>query len=775
MKSTKAHGSALGGGLPPGFILDGDGPDPPSTAAVFPYNAVGSPRFGPAQTSQGSAAKTKNLLGSFDYVFSAPVLAEGGRGIGANLALTYNSRVWTKETAGMTFNYGKGWPAPGWTLGYGRLIDDYDNLTNWLLIQPDGTRVHLQKQQNGSLASTDGSFITVGVGTGGSVNGKLRYPDGTLVTYSNAQNNRWVPVSIRSRNGDQITIGYRQYQKHQDQPNYFPVRWAIDQITDTLGRIITFHYYGDTGYPADSSGAKPEFALAAVTAPDQGGGTRMLVQLDYQTITLQYNFSVTVDQNANPASGSQITLLRRIYYPATGRGFLCQDYSTYGMARRISVRNNMTGAAGTVTDGTEIAYTKYNYTTIDPNDPYNRNQVGLLNDAPQYTTRSEWWQNKTDNNGAPTTAATDYTFVRTAGTDAGGFITEIDTVTSQDGSVKTATTSGNDPNNLFTYGRMLSVEHKNLSNTSLGKISYTYLQALDGSFQIDTVTTTNETGQSAKTSYDYYSTNGRVQNVYEYGFSSVVQRKMTFTYSNDSGLIGQNLIYVLTEVDVYNGSNQLVAKTVNEIDNYSVPLMDYSVQPPNHDYQNYGASSFTRGNVTKVTTSVLPGTGTIARNFKFDVFGNVVQADVSCCQVKNINFLDGSGNPTTYYSQPMSVTDGTQNVTPFLTTSYQYDFYTGLVTSTTDPNGQQTSFTYDSGWRLLTVNAPTAATATTKFDKDANGNDQLAYLQQVIYKEKDTDPDSAKKTITSKSWFDGAGRVLRSGTRLEPRPPATTR
>jgi hypothetical protein len=251
IRTKTAAASATGKIFGRGFFqiggIDGDGTDPISTAAAASYNAVGSPRFGAVEQSQGSAAKTKNILGSYDYVFSAPVLGLPGRGIDVNLALTCNSRVWTKETAGMTFNYGKGWPAAGWTLGYGRLIENYDNQGNWLLIQPDGTRIHLQKQTGGGLASTDGSFITVGAGTGGAVNGKLRYPDGTLVTYSNAQNGRWLPGSIRSRNGDRITIAYKQYNNTTGDPHYFPYMWAISQITDTLGRIITFNYYGDTG------------------------------------------------------------------------------------------------------------------------------------------------------------------------------------------------------------------------------------------------------------------------------------------------------------------------------------------------------------------------------------------------------------------------------------------------------------------------------------------------------------------------------------------------
>src|SRR5262249_30912527 len=104
--------------------IDGSSGDASSPAAAASYNAVGNYRFGAQEAAQGST-KTKRLLGSYDFVFSAPVLSLGGRGLGADLALTYNSRLWNKDTAGMTFNYNKGWPAAGWTLGYGRIIQNY--------------------------------------------------------------------------------------------------------------------------------------------------------------------------------------------------------------------------------------------------------------------------------------------------------------------------------------------------------------------------------------------------------------------------------------------------------------------------------------------------------------------------------------------------------------------------------------------------------------------------------------------------------------------------
>lgn len=398
--------------------IDGSGGDPSSPAAAAPNNAVGSYRFGAQEASQGSPTKTKNLLGSYNFTFSAPLLNLGGRGIGVNLGLIFNSRLWNKDTAGMTFNYNKGWPAAGWTLGYGRIIQNYDGTAtgdqsgvgyfnspgNYLLIQPDGSRIYLQANWDSAFSiwkhdSTDGTFLHLNDG-----NGKLKYPDGTVVKY-NLTNNRLLPASIRNRNGDLITIAYR------NKTSSFKYRWAIDSIVDSLGRVIQFHYYGDTGYPADDANGKTTNALATITTPNFGSGTRTLVQLYYQNITLQYNFSVPVDQNNSPASGSTLTVMKRIYYPATGTGYLFPDYSSYGMIRYISIRNNMTGAGGTVTDGTEIAYTKYDYVDVNT-------QVGQLNDSPQYTRRSEWWQGMTDENGTaiPATSPADYTYSRTVDT-----------------------------------------------------------------------------------------------------------------------------------------------------------------------------------------------------------------------------------------------------------------------------------------------------------------------------------------------------------------------
>jgi hypothetical protein len=72
-------------------------------------------------------------------------------------------------------------------------------------------------------------------------------------------------------------------------------------------------------------------------------------------------------------------VVRRIYWPATGRGYVFPDYNSYGMARKVSMRIGMTATG----DGTEVAYTRYDYPDVST-------QVGGLNDSPQFTHRFEW-------------------------------------------------------------------------------------------------------------------------------------------------------------------------------------------------------------------------------------------------------------------------------------------------------------------------------------------------------------------------------------------------
>jgi len=295
-----------------------DPDEPPNVAAAGSrFNATGHPRFSPNLALQSAPGSDDNQLGSSNFHLSIPIFGSGGRGVGAGLNLSDNSRMWTKnpDTSEIIFDYDQGWPAPGFRLNYGWIIRNYNvpsgSTGNYLLIEADGTRTALIKQGATSVyRSEDGRYLQF-------TNHVLSFPNGTTVRYT-LNNSRFLPVSVKDMNGNSISITYvdRNAGGCSDAQRVeacdcnsgcsSPARQAINYITDTLGRLITFYYYAD-GH------------LAEVRAPGYTNGApdRVLAKFYYQTITLSYNFSLTV--SGAPGNG-QVDVLRRVYFPETGGG-----------------------------------------------------------------------------------------------------------------------------------------------------------------------------------------------------------------------------------------------------------------------------------------------------------------------------------------------------------------------------------------------------------------------------------------------------------------------
>lgn len=156
-------------------------------------------------------------------------------------------------------------------------------------------------------------------------------------------------------------------------------------------------------------------------------------------------------------------------------------------------------------------------------------------------------------------------------------------------------------------------------------------------------------------------------------------------------------------------------------------------------------------------SDVLASSSSINRTYQYDIFGNLVTADVSCCQKKIYEF-----NSLDWYAQPNAITDGGSG--QFLITSYSYDFSTGLVKKVSDLNQSialmATNVEYDSAWRVSSVQSSTGAKTFTSYEKDGNGKDKQTYIKQVNYRE----IDGLDKWITTKTRLDGTGRVIRVGT-----------
>jgi len=113
------------------------------------------------------------------------------------------------------------------------------------------------------------------------------------------------------------------------------------------------------------------------------------------------------------------------------------------------------------------------------------------------------------------------------------------------------------------------------------------------------------------------------------------------------------------------------------------------------------------GNATGVTewTDITAGT-TVQHLAKYDIFGNVVKAQVSCCQEKDLTITDD-----TYWSQANSETSGDPNGA-HQTTSADYDFNTSLPVSATDAGELVTGFGYDAALNPSSVQLPTGASAS---------------------------------------------------------------
>ncbi|MGH9854817.1 MAG: hypothetical protein ACREBD_33720, partial [Blastocatellia bacterium] len=318
-------------------------------------------------------------VGSSNFQFAAPVLGLEGRGMDLSLALTYNSRVWHKANNEITFDIDRDWPAPGWSLGFGKIISMGTD-KGFMMIDGDGTRhgyvgngLPPTGWQYFQAHTADGTFIdyTVWAYSGTPQSGTARLANGTVITYGAAGANAIYPTNITDAQGNYITITYRNNQGPQ-----------IQTVSDTLNREIKFYYDVNNN-------------LVAVTAPGlTTGTTRTLVRITYEALPLNYNFGLTT--RVRPG---QFYKIKAIYYPGTNTGYWFGEgdsYSPYGMIRRVLEERGMsfsgqslpsdptqTADAGVITRGTEMNSVEviYNYPT----------SPDYLTAEPTYTEMKERW------------------------------------------------------------------------------------------------------------------------------------------------------------------------------------------------------------------------------------------------------------------------------------------------------------------------------------------------------------------------------------------------
>jgi RHS repeat-associated protein len=253
------------------------------------------------------------------------------------------------------------------------------------------------------------------------------------------------------------------------------------------------------------------------------------------------------------------------------------------------------------------------------------------------------------------------------------------------------------------------------------------------------------TKNEVETSYD---SNGNILTVKEHDWGSgtpgSILRTTTFTYLNTSPYITANILNRVTKVTVADSGGTLHSRT--------------DVAYDESTYTNYGTchtasqntSSCTntvRGNPTTVTTysNAAGGTGAIAHHSYYDNLGNLVKADLDCCQSKTWAYTS-----TTNFSFPDSATRGSSPGTQ-LTTSATYNPYTGAVATSTDENGQVTHYTFDNLKRITNLQRPDSTNLTWSY------TDATPPTQSSVTAGAPIQGTNVQNTITT---VDGLGRPV---------------
>lgn len=739
------------------------------------------------QTGNPTGTSNESAAGNGNFQISAPIIALAGRSLDVNLSLNYNSRLWSKSGNTMSYDSDRGFPAPGWSFGFGKMMF-MGTQGGCMLVDADGTRhgytgsisnysyggytssVFSGHTADGTLIDYNCAYSSSSYGT--SVSGSVTLPNGTVISYNSslANGQQAFPTQILDVHGNYINITYRN--------NRGP---EIQTVTDTMGRVVTFNY--------DSLNR-----LISVTAPKMdNAGTRTVVRIHYKQITLSPGFAYPLTMDT---ANWYPYVIDSIYYPGTQTGYWFNDsdsYSNYGMISKVLEQRAMSwsgsaGDQGTVTAGQTSRQAVYNY-------PATANYT--LTDAPTFTTLTENWAGmdtapivtsySVNNNATPRTV----------------------TVTQPNGA-KNKQTSYNAPGQ-WNDGLVYQDETFDASNNLISKSVVTWGQGSYDSPRPTRTEVTDEKGQVLTTDLVYGSVYNQVvtRKEYEYNSTTAIQKQTQISYENNSVYTNRHIFNLVKSSEVYDSANVRVSRTDYEYDNniivtgvqnhnlkatpnvimhsnyhnpyttetyetctawyynypecndgvtyaYVGPYPQYEVYCPSErvctewtPFSVYNPGTAYRGNVTKVTNyTYAPGLGgAISETNQYDVTGNLVTSSRTANEISKHDF-----DISTQYAYPTSQSEGDSapNSTVRNTISTVYDFNTGLVKQTTDKNGRTRSITYNAD-----TLRPTVSTSST------GAYEQLTYDDSAMTVTEEVRDAGSNVAGKAKKFLNGIGKVVK--------------
>jgi hypothetical protein len=627
------------------------------------------------------------------------------------------------------FNPEHDWPAPGWSLGFGKMVRAGSQAAE--LEDADGTAHTFSGTVNSYNSfttfvdhTTDGTQIDytaiVDNNTGGLISGAATYSNGTVIAYGAPRsNNVLFPIQITDANGNYIKIAYRN--------NIGP---EIDAIQDTLGRTLNFYYY----YP--QFGAP---LLSAITAPGLSGSTRTIIRLHY---SYRQVFPPPPCASCQILAAEGSWMIDAIYFPGSSTGYWFGEpdsYTAYGMIQKVSARSGMTLQASSLTDQGMISAGKLTRERV-----YTFSRDIKYNSPPTYTQWSETWAGM-DVNPANTT-----------------FSVQMDATprrvdkTLPDGT-RIIKKMWNSPGQFYDGLPFLQLTYDDYGKV-LRQI-WTIWELGDYESPRFNRLLINQNGLNTMETFGYcvpgmYScslTNQMVEVLqWDYDLSHVIGRHH-IDYETDPGYADRH-IFNLPKVDLaYTPEGQVASHTEYAYDhqplvdtpgvvshsdaanpyaaNYWVPPDDYldcedeagkrprchKVHEPGYWATPYQQSTDFRGNVTQTTRYADPInlTGPVEEARRYDIDGNVVTIARAASEQTSFTY-----NLDSKFAYPSAITRGdpNSNSSTRITQTFKYDFDTGLRTESTDYRGTTASLFDPSSLRLSEIDLPTGARITYGYD-----------------------------------------------------------
>jgi YD repeat-containing protein len=658
--------------------------------------------------------QTGNQLLARDAEWGLPLLSLPGRaGLDLGLGLSYSSAaVWTRSGPYSYFDEDNGPLSPGFRLGFPTVqevfFDAQAGVNARVLIAPSGHRVELRQVGTSNVyEAADSSYLQL-IDNGEQLT--VSSTDGSLMSYTKLHD-QWRCTEIKDRNGNYLTIN-----------NYW---WGdIANITDTLGRVITFNYDGNAN-------------LISITQNWAGQPQpHTWATFGWGNIPVQSNLPGIVGTH----SGDMIPMLTQV--ALDDGSYYTFEYNTNGQVNLIRRYTS---------DNVQRSYIGYNYTLS-------------ADSSPLLTGQRVWAENWTGINDVSNEVVTHFGL---------------------EGDKHTLTVEG-DPNGTVykeSYGagwqRGLTTQSEVWAGGSLEKTTTTsWTQdspAPNVNYQTNPrVTETNVVDSDFNHSrttigYDTFTLPSGAScslpnEVYEYDGNAIYRRTHT-DYQKDTNYLNARVIGLPLAKLLYEGTSTLVAKTTYVYDWDGEYLQNLPAAPTQH---NGGYSTdfvVGRGNLVDVLRWDVTDQNNAAKALEsrvgYDIDGSVIFTRDALNHRTTISYGDAfaAGGtdldaPRSFatFAYPTTITDADGYSSSL---RYRYDF--GAVTwkQTPQPNvvtntpGAAQKIEYDSAARLQQVTS-LVNNAYTRYQYGPNYAHSYSTVNNVV--------DEAY----SAQVFDGLGRVIAS-------------